>query len=883
MAEQADVRIGDFLYKLAEGYYDQTGLRPMRRRWDSLFPGRQNVSGAPGVQNVRDDDLRWIADSFAAGEGQRVIDPSDSQTFRAFDRSQVIDFSNTGEMRLARQMSQQGNTATAPSTVEGNTWTDDVGTSTVVGTDRRLNVVGDAVKVNVALTAGQWQIDFYGYSDPATTIEGSTLTEEQKNTAVSGTDIRLKSEGATVRTANRTPAVGQVIVGARLLLDAPAKGGSHAKAKLIVWNQTADEKVAERHIELRANDGTQAVGTVQVSFKAKAGKSYRYKVVLVSLSKADYLAVDYLTEDEGDTRTLGWKVKNGAAVVASGSVDMTGITSTQRLASATVPITGTPTYTLRVDRTAGARKVYVDKALYQLATIADPRVIELGRSNLVWIVDQSAGAARVLYWDAAAVKWVSVGTIGAAVGKAVAMCHSDSYQFVALDDKIVYRVQEPSTAQQYTAAMGDAIEGLTVGGSRLLILTESTANGTVLYDCGLEGTPNITPTARYPVGNKGIAGTADVPQRMAATKNGCVFFANQATDCWIYEWDGSAGEPLAKMPPGFRGRAIAHANGLTYIGGGFPTVDPSGNASQRPAIFVVDHSTTATDELDVKFHRDEDPSTQIQDMQLFGTDLWVLTGVSSTPAKMRMWRVSLRQPIAVFLDQEITLDETQATGSARGLAITGQDTFAIWSKGSPYRRLTSYNVAAQATYTSSRYGFGLTEQKRLDAFDVVGIIPAGCSVQVSYEIDDSGTFVLVGSLTTPGRLVVSSPQSTVLFTTMRFQVRLISTDPAVTPEVYSVGVRGYSPTSEKRHELLLACLDQTSIWHIDGTQARGSEAIEYLYHLADTGALVEFENRYASKKSEESVISVVAIQNPDAFYLQRGEALVRVLLVERAA
>lgn len=873
MPDPADVRIGDYLYRLAAGYFEETGLRPLRERWASLFAGRQNVSGAPGVQNVNDDDLRWMADSFAGGEGQRVIDPTSPQSFRAFDRASNLDFSQPGEMRLARRMEHQSSTGGVETTVEGSTWIDDVGVSTVVGTDRRLNAINDAIKVDAALGAGQFQIDFHAYLEASTTFEGSTLVEEEANTQVVGTDIRLKSVGATVRTANQDPLDGSVGVTTTLILPAPTSGKASAKCKLIVWNQTSGQKIAEKHVILTATPGPDTTATAQVTFTAKAGKTYRYKVECSTLAKAPYVTVDKITATEG-TATAKWEVKNGAAVLASGTVTMTGITATQKVASTSVA--GGITATLRMVRLGGSQRLLVDKAIHQLATIANPRLLEVGKGNKSWIVDATG---RILFWDPVAIDWILVATLAGGTGQAIA--HSDSYEFVAMSDKKVYRAAEPSTGEAYTAVLADPIEGLTVGGSRLLILTESTAAGSKVFDVGLQATPGVVPTERFAVGNAGMGASDDVPQRMAATKNGCVFFANQGPDCWIYTWDGLAGTAYEKLPPGFRARSIVHAGGFSFLGGGFPTVDASGTSYQRPAIFLIDHSRTGAVQLDLRLHRDEDPTTQIQAMQLFGRSLYVLCSVTTSPPKMRLWRIDLGDPVAPFLAHEITLPATG--GTARGLAITEQEAFVCWSTGGPWRRSTGYNIAEPAVYTSSRYHFGLTEKKRLDAVEIMGIIPAGSSVQVAYEIDDSGVFVPVQNFVAAGRAVVSIPDETILFRSLRFEVQPISPNESVTPVVYAVGLSAYLPSYDKRFELLIACLDETSVWRMDGSQARGSEGFAYLKALADTGALVEFENRYESNDPKEHTTTVVSVQNPDAFYLRRGEALVRVMLAERVA
>ena len=849
----------------------------MRRRWGSIFAGRQNVSGAPGVQNVQDEDLRWLLDSFAGGEGQRVIDPTDELSFRRFEQATNIDFAQTGEMRLARQLEQYSVTGGSITTLEGSGWVSDGGSSTVVGSDRRIDTTGSAIKVDTgALGGGQWQLDFFAFTNADAVIEGSALVEEEKNTQVSGSDIRLKSRGAIARTVNQDPADGPVTVTATIKMPGVATGKSTATVKLVVYNQTNGERVAEKRLSILAKD-TEITVTGSVKFTAKAGKTYRYKLVCSAINQtADYVVVDNLTVSEGAGAIAKWTVKEGVNVIASGEVNMSGMTSSTRIASVSVP---TGSYTMRVEWVKAGNKIIVDKAEYQLATIADPRVLELGLDNMAWLADSSG---RVHYWDPAQAKWIFVASLAAGSDVPNAIGHSDHYEFVAMSDKRIYRAAAPSTSDQYTVVMDDPIVGVVVGGTRLLMLTESTAAGTRLFESGLEATPPVTPDEKYAVGNTGMGATDDLPQRMAATKNGAVFFANLGPDCWVYDWDGDAGEPFEKLPTGFRGRAIAHSGGLSYVGGTFPTVDSNGDTNHRPAIFVIDHANTGAVQLDVRLHRDEDLSTTIQAMQMYGSDLYVLCSVTGANTKMRLWRISLRTPVAPFLQHEV--DPQDTAGEARGLAITDQDAFIAWSSGGPWWRTTGYNVVDPAEYHSSRYHFALTEIKRIDEIELVADIPAGCSVQVSYKVDDADDFTLIGTFSTATKLPVSVPGEAVKCRSIQFMVQLLSPDPTLTPVVYTVGSSAYLSTSyDRRYELLLACLDQTAVWHLDGTQATGEEGIDYLFDLAESGELVEFEDRYSSHDSKRWVETVVSVQNPDAFYIRKGEALLRVALKERTA
>lgn len=885
---RGDVRIGDMWFTLAQGAYSDTGIRPLRRAWRSLFAERDNVSGGPGIQNVRTDDLRWLLDDFSGGEGRRVQKPNDDRPM--FERSVGIDLANPGELRLARSMQQVGLTGAGATTVQASTWSDDVGTSTVVNTDdRRLNAVGDRIKKNVTLgSGGFYQFGFFGYEADADEILGNTLNKVQGQTHLDNpnTAIVLETEGTIVQTGPQTPAVGQVVVSCEVKFSSGSPF-ANGKVELIVYNADSDKNVVQDDMTISLSGGsTSKTDTIKVSFTAKASTTYRYRLKAISFSYATghtNVAVNSFTVDERDDRKMKWQIKDGSTVLASGTETLNGTTHSTKVASPSL-LLAAGTYTLTAERTSGtSRRQFLDKATYENSGLRQAYVAELGLNGDIWIVDYTSSAPpQLFYWDPQHEKWVSIGNAGPNGGKAVALAHSDNYEFVALDNDIVYRGKKPATFERYSATLADKVAGIAVGAGRVYALTESVAAGTALYEAPLEGTPNVAWTARSVEGlGLGVNLDQTISQRIAGLANGCVFFVNQGADCTVYVWDAGAstGEPFAPLPRGFNARAIVHGLGLTWVAGGFPAIDENAAERVRPAIFAID-SSGGVQELDVRLWRDDDPGTQIRSAELYGENLYVVAEVKTDPAKMRLWRIDLAGTPAAFLEQEITTDESQANGTARSVALNWRDKVMLWSKGFPYHEQDDrYRTAQDAVLRSSRYNYGLTEEKLFLTARCVGTFPNGTSMDVRYAVDD-GSMVPVGTFTHSGRLVISGPDQPVSFTFVQVEVELHTDDPDVTPVVYSVEFKAWLQKLDKGWELLIDTIDEKATFHIAGQQLKGAQAISYLFDLAaDSGGLVEFEDAFTDPESPS--IYDVLVEQPEVSMLQPGGGLFRVTLTER--
>ncbi len=892
--DYADVVIGGMGFRLADGqdWFQRTGLSPMERDWPSLFPGRQNVSGQPGIQNVRDDDLRWLLTSFALGEGLAVIDPSQAEHFRRFDRSVGVDLSNPGEIRLARELFQFSNNAAPQSstTHEASTFTDDIGTSTTLGTDRRLNNLGDAIRKDISLSTGAYRIDVYAYStaESASVILGSSLNELNPPTAVAGTAMHLKNAGAKVGTGAQSPPVG-VSTQVRFHVRLVSVRGARAVFTVLVHDATDDVTTASSEFRVGApdDDGSSTKTKVcSLVFTPKAGHDYRYRL------KLDVLEGDvgdrkfYL--DEISTLTMSpeemtLEALSGTTVLASDKVDLSTVETSAKISAVTVDLAAAATVRVRAVRSKGALPVFLDRIVVTPVSVGSPIGMELGQGNRIWMIDD---ARLPWYWDPVNSRWAAASVDGTwpSTGTVQSMAHTDTYEFAVFRQGTNWRLMRFGlgiTGTEVLSGIGPTAVWVAAGANRLFVIFAA-SSGTDLYEKGLTDASAFT--LKYAVGNSGIVVDTTIFQLMAGKKNGVVWFSNNGPDCWIYEWNGTSGAPLTNLPTGFVGRAILVGGSETWVGGGFPATDSTGHTTIRPAIFLIEgdrsSSQVGVEQLDVKLWRDEDPSTHIQQMQLYGTDLFVIAQVDSTPRKMRLWRISLAGTPAPFLEQEVTIPDDQAQGHATGMAVTWRDRFMGWSIGGPYRVSESYRTSGDTYLRSARYNFGLLETKVLLSIDVDGVFPPGTSAEVYYSLD-GGPFAGAGSWNAPERRVISVPGLTRFFHNLQLEARLHTTDPAQTPVVYSISPAGHLPEYDRRWDLLLVCADEGSVWRKDGSQVPGSVGIDFLYDLAASGQVVEFEDLYHSARPEDARVYSAIVQSPRTMYVRRGEGLVAVRISER--
>jgi hypothetical protein len=930
-----DIRLGGMYYRVAPLplVREVFGTRAVRRLWRSLFADRSVVSGDPGVQNVRTDDLRWVVTRFDGGEGQQVFRPQEVGSDQQYFLSDAVDLSIPGAIRLNRQMLQLGGFVpgggggSAGGTWTGDLWTDIVGTSTVVGgNNRRLNAVGDIIQSPIpgsVLAAGVHQANFYAHiQNPPNILAKDFPTVDPAGSApTNGTDHRTLdftsgADGPTrVTSGVRSPPPGDVQVTFYLQgVNPPATGYVIITGHLVIRNgdDSATEKDVNFTLDSRTDDFTTVV-TRQITYTAKAGKSYLYRIKYSSLSgtnvNASLVKLRFFSVDEEllDQRILTVSVHedpNGADnILATADVDISAAVTSKEVASLTFTANGTDDYVMRAKRKSGEfQGPIIDKGEFggnaaAPGVLVQPWNVEFGQGDRIWLVDNDpAGPPHFLYWDEPTKEWIGVGATGAPNGaKCIAMASSDYWEYALMDDDKVYQGRVAGTVQAYTAAFTNAV-GLACAAARLWVLTESTTAGTRLWELNLDdaGVPLAVPANPvYTVGGThAIPNPASAPKmtpnksfvrRMAPTASGVVFFVNHGARSVLYFFDAGSetfgGQAI--IPTGFRARALVHSEGITYIGGGFPATDTDGVQRMRPAIFAYDG--TQRFPFEARLHRDGDPGSKVQDMELYGTDLYVLTQVDSSPKRMRLWRVSLTSPGGSFLQQEVVAEDTQ---DARAMAVSWRSKILVWGSGNPYVEQSDYVVAGEASLLESIYDYNLTEPKSLTSVSVNAEIPAGCSVEVQYALDPVGdtsgwVFNSAGVFTASGTILVATSSNPVPFVRLALKIILRTDDPAKTPVVRSVEARAYLEKLDKTFDIVLACVDDVAGYHTANQMRTGYERAQNIFDLVDNGAIVELEDLYSSKRPQDATTYLVVLQDPDQFFIEKGESIVKVTVSQR--
>jgi hypothetical protein len=894
VGEPWDIRLGNFTYRMVRPEDSVAGLagaRPSTRPWESLFANQQVPSGKPSIENLRNDDLRWFLDTFSGGEGQAVLKVGDQVGETRYARSVGIDLSSPGLFTLAKEMAQVGTSGGTVTTFQGDTWANVTGSSTVSGDDRKLNNVGDIIKHNLSPAAGNYQVNFYAKVVGAAVFNGSDYDVATPSAPIADSTHRHLGQGSVVQKAWTAPATGQ----ASLAYDVSFFGFLASATFHLTVRQAGDVVADSGPVDLSYGDTLTRTQT----FHAVSGVTYTLQVRTTWADAGAYIDFSQVAISVSDTKTARVSIYNEttSTTLATADVDMEGVTSFQRIATLSFTSDGTSTYSMRVKYQAGvSRSIWVDKGTYNPIALRTPGNVELGQGNFIWLFDHTTGSMPAAFiWNVQNQQWDTVGQVTGTGGYLpVALAHSDYYEYVLLGNGAVWYCRSPSTVLQYTATFTNAV-GIAVGAERLYVLTEDSPNGTRLWELAVDdaaSAPIAVPGS--PVATVGGTGSkakvnpdTTIARRIVGVQDGCAFYVNHGPVATLYHFtSGGALAPITDFPHGFVPRSIAYSMGLVYVGGGFPSVDTDGVTRNRPAVFAVDLASASIPvQLDANLHRTEDPGSRIQDMQLYGTDLWVLTQVTPKSAnkKMRLWRVSLTAEGGTFLTQEVVTDESMQSADALAMAVTWRDKVLVWGSpnGAPYVEQDTYITSGTVYLESSIFNFALTEQKLLLSMAVNGDFPAGTSVDLYYSADAGATWTLAGSRTGPGFEPISDVDAPVTFRRLALRCVPRTTDNTVTPSISEFSARAYLIEYAKSWDVLLDCRSETATYHLDGRQLRGAELARNLYALAESGSLVEMADRMSSERPEDEQVYRVMVTNPTAVFLDKGESVIRVTLAER--
>lgn len=894
----AHVSLGGVEYLLDEGYEAITGRRCYSHGGRSIFAERFDIAGSSG-RALRQDRLLWYTTRFS-GEGQVVLDGSDPDAASLFYRSEGLNFRVPGEVTLNKSTLSQTVTVSAGSDAEdeGNTWTDITGTSTSSGTNRRLNVVGDKIASPTNFTPGTTTnvAKFYGFreafSDYATTIQGSAFNGgiTSATDKLVHTTISSRSDVLTGFTAGRVYRFDLFLY----VENGAALGTPTLIPKIYVLDVTDPDRPIVRHEKHPHIDDASGPSTANVQLNitpADAGQDFR----IVVMWNGDYegferpakdtaLVIDkieYGEEITSNSVTVEVYNQSTSATVKTKRFDVTATSAGKIIGSLTWPGVAATNYRFRVTRSSGRQRVWVDKVSYRALANAvySHDCLDFGVGQKIWLGASTAAAdSKGFVYDTTNDEWDDTSTFNdatATTGAAViGMAHSDSLEYFCLDNDEIYTSTSGGTDDRYARFTGNTrqLRGIAVSQNRLMVLAEDTT-GVRVYAVPLDLTGATTPATPVDLNESGPMTTgvtftdidagskspdAALRQRMCASPGGALFFVNYSdATAKVYAVDASGTtldhRELADLGTGVKATCIAYEGGITFVGGlFFGSSGTSGAATDvdmlaRPALWAIDQNGVLQR---IGFFRRDDPAAGAPSFLVpFQTDLYALqTGIDAAGSrKGYVWRYSLVTG-GVFNEYELPVETATAQRAlavipGRTVALYSDEIFTTGSSG-------TYRISSAPdgnSHVSSIYDNDLPNAlKTLVKVDVLtDTMPANTRINVEYQIDQDGTWVLLGTVTSGKRNTLTG--NGVTYTTIQLRTTLSSTDGVSTPNWKANVVEARAAEDEEYFDLVLLTEDADSSFRIPGDQMTGDAKAQNVIGLWRSGAPVTFVDGYISE------------------------------------
>ena len=196
-----------------------------------------------------------------------------------------------------------------------------------------------------------------------------------------------------------------------------------------------------------------------------------------------------------------------------------------------------------------------------------------------------------------------------------------------------------------------------------------------------------------------------------------------------------------------------------------------------------------------------------------------------------------------------------------------------------YRTKSTY--AASGSLITAVHDFDIADNKTLQAITIhTEPLPSGTSVQVHYQINQSGTWVDAGTEDTDNAtsktFTVSTDSSSVKFSNLQLKVTLATSTASNTPVVRAVQVRAIPSEYVKEWDLLIDVNDEDA--QAQGQSLTGATLIDNIKSSAATENVLQFDNGYESSSAGTYDAHDVIIRQ---YQLQldtpgQGSALVRV-------
>lgn len=234
--------------------------------------------------------------------------------------------------------------------------------------------------------------------------------------------------------------------------------------------------------------------------------------------------------------------------------------------------------------------------------------------------------------------------------------------------------------------------------------------------------------------------------------------------------------------------------------------------------------------------------------------------------------------------------ETPASETLESIVLTNHGLFVTFMAGNIHRTTTNYQTVVSTELAndidpyviSSVWDGGTLEDKIINSFRIVAdTIPTGWTVELEYQVDESGSWVSAGTIVATEEdkdIVLSSPA---VF--KRLQLRLnfqFSGTPTATPVIRGVETRVTIGKFLHSWNLLLSMSDDRS--HTGSSNKSGAKKQDNLRTLASSGVAFVFQDAYTTRPPGAVDSYTVTMDSAAIREDRMGEGVAQVRLVEVA-
>lgn len=440
----------------------------------------------------------------------------------------------------------------------------------------------------------------------------------------------------------------------------------------------------------------------------------------------------------------------------------------------------------------------------------------------------------------------------------------------------------------------------------LLYVGLNDSTGVLVFELDMQGTPTVTGTEIGVIQDLGNVATSHAARwSFAAGTNRAYIVVNtglEETTVYTIEPTTAAGAGFiseAFRVKGFQARFSMVVLGILFIVGlemGVPTTlyyDPIAEtfgAFYRNIERVVEHAN-APDELINEFAGDMDG---VQ----FSKGHYVMAGGPNF-TNGREWQHMIIDAATAatvggtVIDSGTTFTSTDVLGRSTAVVFKGALFVAITS---PYEGGVGLNTSrtwriAPDAWTantgileSAINDFGLVDEKVLQSFSILtDPLPSDCTVVVKYQLDQDGTWLTAGTMSTNDAteetFVVSTDSTTRQFRNLQVRIELSNGGTTTqTPVLRSCRARATVIQGVRTWQLILNASDELGA--MQNRAWDGATLIDNITSAADNDQVVSFKDGYNSRKSGEHTEYDVVIDEYTVVNDRAGEGIVHISLRE---